>query len=63
MGHDVCAGIYEINEALDWRFPYQTLKEGGSIYIACSYHNIEVMIVLKQLNFKINNVITWQKEM
>lgn len=41
---------------------YQTLKEGGSIYIACSYHNIaEVMIVLKQLNFKINNVITWQK--
>ncbi|MEN9558412.1 MAG: Modification methylase DpnIIB [Candidatus Parcubacteria bacterium] len=41
---------------------HQTLKDGGSIYIACSYHNIaEVMIVLKQLDFKINNVITWQK--
>jgi site-specific DNA-methyltransferase (adenine-specific)/modification methylase len=40
----------------------QVLKDGGSIYIACSYHNIaEVMIVLKQLDFKINNVITWQK--
>lgn len=41
---------------------HQTLKEGGSIYIACSFHNIaEVMIVLKQLGFKTNNVITWQK--
>ncbi|SMN01999.1 Modification methylase [uncultured Candidatus Thioglobus sp.] len=39
-----------------------TLKETSSIYIACSYHNIgEVMIVLKQLKFKINNVITWYK--
>ncbi len=41
---------------------YRVLKSSGSIYIACSYHNIgEVMIVLKQLNFKINNVITWYK--
>ena len=41
---------------------YKVLKETGSIYIACSYHNIgEVMIVLKQLDFKINNIITWQK--
>ena len=38
------------------------LKASGAIYIACSYHNIsEVMIVLKQLDFKINNVITWHK--
>ena len=38
------------------------LKDGGSIYISCTYHNIsEVMIVLKQLDFKINNIITWQK--
>lgn len=38
------------------------LKENGSIYISCTYHNIaEIMIVLKQLDFKINNVITWQK--
>ena len=38
------------------------LKDNGSIYIACSYHNIsEVMLVLKQLSFKINNIITWYK--
>lgn len=41
---------------------YRVLKEGGSIYISCTFHNIsEVMIVLKQLDFKINNIITWQK--
>ncbi|MDD9868599.1 MAG: site-specific DNA-methyltransferase [Gammaproteobacteria bacterium] len=40
----------------------RVLKDSGAIYIACSYHNIsEVMIVLKQLNFKINNIITWHK--
>ena len=40
----------------------RVLKKNGSIYIACSYHNLaEVMLVLKELNFKINNVITWQK--
>lgn len=41
---------------------HKVLKDAGSIYIACSYHNIgEVMIVLKQLDFKINNIITWYK--
>ncbi len=41
---------------------HRVLKNSGSIYVACSYHNIsEVMIVLKQLDFKINNVITWRK--
>jgi len=41
---------------------HKVLKDTGSIYVACSYHNIgEVMIVLKQLEFKINNVITWYK--
>ena len=41
---------------------YRVLKNTGSIYISCTYHNIsEIMIVLKQLDFKINNVITWQK--
>jgi len=40
----------------------KALKDNGSIYIACSYHNIgEVMIVLKQLDYKINNIITWYK--
>ena len=41
---------------------HKALKNNGSIYIACSYHNIgEVMIVLKQLDYKINNIITWYK--
>lgn len=41
---------------------HKILKKVGSIYIACSYHNLaEVMIVLKQLDFKINNIITWYK--
>lgn len=41
---------------------YKALKDNGSIYISCTYHNLaEVMIVLKQLDFKINNVIVWQK--
>jgi site-specific DNA-methyltransferase (adenine-specific)/modification methylase len=41
---------------------HKALRDTGSIYIACSYHNVsEVMIVLKQLDFKINNIITWYK--
>ncbi len=40
----------------------RALKDKGSIYIACSYYNIsEPMIVLKQLSYKINNIITWYK--
>ena len=40
----------------------KVLKDNGSIYISCTYHNIaEVIIALKELNFKINNVIVWQK--
>ncbi len=40
----------------------RVLKENGSIYISCTYHNIaEIIIVLKELNFKLNNIITWQK--
>jgi site-specific DNA-methyltransferase (adenine-specific) len=41
---------------------HRVLKDNGSIYISCTYHNLaEVMVVLKQLNFKINNVIVWKK--
>lgn len=40
----------------------RVLKDKGVIYVACSYHNIaEEMIVLKELDFKINNVVTWYK--
>ena len=41
---------------------HRVLKDNGSIYTCCTYHNIaEVMLVLKQLKFKINNVIVWHK--
>ncbi|MEW5768292.1 MAG: site-specific DNA-methyltransferase [bacterium] len=41
---------------------HRVLKDGGSIYISCTYHNLgEALIVLKSLGFKINNIITWQK--
>jgi site-specific DNA-methyltransferase (adenine-specific)/modification methylase len=40
----------------------KVLKRIGSIYVSCSYHNIgEVLITLKQLDYKINNIITWFK--
>jgi len=40
----------------------KVLKNNGSIYISCTYHNIgEIIIALKELGLKINNVITWQK--
>ncbi len=40
----------------------RVLKDNGSIYISCTFHNLaEVMITLKQLGLEIKNVITWQK--
>lgn len=41
---------------------YKVLKKSGSIYVASSYHNLaEIIMALKQLKFKINNIITWYK--
>lgn len=38
------------------------LKENGSIFIACSYHNMgESIMGLKQNGFEIKNIITWNK--
>ena len=38
------------------------LKNNGSIFISCTYHNIgEIILTLKKLDFKINNIITWYK--
>ncbi len=38
------------------------LKPNGSIFIACSYHNIgEATMSLKANEFEIKNIITWQK--
>ncbi len=40
----------------------RVLKDNGSIYISCTYHNIaEIIIVLKQEGYEIRNVITWYK--
>ena len=40
----------------------RVLKENGSIYISCTYHNIaEIITTLKRAQFKINNIITWYK--
>jgi len=38
------------------------LTDGGSIMICCSFHNIgEVIMSLKELNYKLLNLITWKK--
>jgi site-specific DNA-methyltransferase (adenine-specific)/modification methylase len=52
-----------INFTNDWiKSSKKVLKANGSIFIACSYHNIgESMISLKANGFKINNIITWNK--
>lgn len=40
----------------------RVLKPTGSIYVACSYHNIaEILLTMKLHSFKINNIITWFK--
>jgi len=40
----------------------EVLKDNGSIFIACSYHNIgECTMSLKQNGFDIKNIITWHK--
>lgn len=40
----------------------EALKDNGSIYVSCTFHNIaEVITALKNQNLSIRNVITWQK--
>jgi len=40
----------------------ETLSEDGSIMVCSSFHNIsEIIIVLKELGYKILNIITWKK--
>jgi site-specific DNA-methyltransferase (adenine-specific)/modification methylase len=52
-----------INFTNEWiRASKRVLKQNGSIFICCSYHNIgECTMGLKNNGFKINNIITWQK--
>lgn len=38
------------------------LTDSGSLYVACSYHNIgEIVLSMKMAEMKINNIITWHK--
>ncbi len=48
---------------LNWmRVAFQTLKLSGSLFVACSMHNIgEVIMCAKSLGLKQNNIITWHK--
>ncbi len=41
---------------------YSVLKNNGSLYISCTYHNIgEVIFLAKKIGFKLNNILTWVK--
>jgi len=41
---------------------WDVLKQGGSLYISCTYHNIgEIIVAAKKVGFKTNNIITWYK--
>jgi site-specific DNA-methyltransferase (adenine-specific) len=52
--------IYFTNEWI--KASKKVLKSNGSIFIACSYHNIgESMMSLKNSGFEIKNIITWNK--
>jgi len=38
------------------------LKNNGSLYVSCTYHNIaEIILTSKKIGFKLNNIITWYK--
>jgi len=68
--------FYKMNEEWDtWKYDdylnftekwisssWETLKNTGSLYISCTYHNIaEVIFIAKKIGFKLNNIITWYK--
>lgn len=68
--------FYKVNEAWDtmgedeyFDFTYQWIKksfdiqkDGASIYVCCSYHNVgEVTMAIKQVGYSIKNIITWAK--
>ena len=44
---------------IDWiKECYEVTKDGGSIYVSCSHHNLgEVLIGLKNIGYQINNII------
>jgi len=41
---------------------YRILKSNGSLYVSCTQHNLgEILIIAKNIGFKLNNLITWYK--
>lgn len=61
---DKSPGIYKINEFnLQWlSFVRDKMKDDATIWISGTMHNIfSIGLVLSALNFKLLNVITWQK--
>jgi len=41
---------------------WRVLKQNGSLYVSCTFHNIgEIIVIAKKIGFKLNNIITWYK--
>ena len=41
---------------------WRVLKQNGSLYVSCTFHNIgEIIAIAKRIGFKLNNIITWYK--
>ena len=68
--------FYKMNEKWDtWKYDeyvlftkkwvkesWRILKKGGSLYISCTYHNIgEIIVIAREIGFKLNNILTWYK--
>jgi len=41
---------------------HRVLKKNGSLYVSCTYHNVaDVILAIRKVSMKINNIITWYK--
>ncbi len=58
---------WDYNEYLEFtdqwiRQCYKVLKDNGSMYVSCTYHNIgEIITIAKKCHFMHKNIITWYK--
>ena len=42
---------------------WEILKDFGSLYVSCTYHNIsEIIFAAKKIGLKLKNIITWHKK-
>ena len=62
-GWDIWSRNEYIHFTLSWLTEaYRVLKNNGSLYVSCTYHNIgEIIVTAKSIGFKTNNIITWYK--